>query len=537
MPYLRLPPAIHFPHPPNPALRFFRRLFAACTLMLLATGLALARAPRSEPPLPALPPVRIVAPEARTPVHVQRATVQAEIVGLTAATRVELVLHNPNNTELQAELQFPLREGQTVTGFALDIDGVLRDAVPVEKSKGRQVFEDVVRGRVDPALLEATQGNSYKLQVYPLPPRGQRRVVLEIREALSAAGRPAWQLPLHFGRNAVGTLDASVQIAGVAPRHVSARLGAQRLQATAHDGGTRVALARSGYQGTGALHIDLPASPGQPLVGTEVFREQRYFHAELPVAAREWPRTAPRRVALLWDASASGAQRDHAREFALLDAWLRTLPEVEVLLVPVRHEADAVERHTVRNGDWAALRRRLEGMVYDGATQLGAMQPPAEADIALLFTDGLGNWGASALPAARVPLFALSAATRADARTLRHASEASGGVYLDLLATPTAQALRALTHERLRVAAVRAEGARDLELASFYPLGGRVALAGVLDEPQARIVLELSAPDGTRQTRILQVGAAPDAQADRQRSSQAVAVAAHRWASLRIARL
>ena len=127
---------------------------------------------------------------------VQRAVVQTEIVGLAAATRVELVLFNPNAIELQAELQFPLLEGQTVSGFALDIGGQLRAAVPVEKAKGRQVFEDVVRARVDPALLEATQGGHHKLQVYPLPPRGQRRVVLEIQEALPASAQPVWRVAM-----------------------------------------------------------------------------------------------------------------------------------------------------------------------------------------------------------------------------------------------------------------------------------------------------------------------------------------------------
>src|SRR5690606_20397244 len=122
-----------------------------------------ARPLAAEPPLP---PVRILAPEARLPVRVQRVLVQTEIVGLAAATRLELLLFNPNTQDLAAELQFPLLDGQAVTSFALDIGGQLRTAVPVEKAKGRQVFEDVVRARVDPALLEATPGAHHKLHAY-----------------------------------------------------------------------------------------------------------------------------------------------------------------------------------------------------------------------------------------------------------------------------------------------------------------------------------------------------------------------------------
>jgi hypothetical protein len=122
--------------------------------------------------------------DARLPVRLESVDLRAEVVGHAVSTRVELVFRNPNDRVLEGELQFPLREGQLVTGFALDINGELRPAVPVEKAKGQQVFEDVIRARVDPALLEVTQGNNYKLRVYPLPPQGTRRVVLNLSQTL-----------------------------------------------------------------------------------------------------------------------------------------------------------------------------------------------------------------------------------------------------------------------------------------------------------------------------------------------------------------
>ena len=42
----------------------------------------------------------------------------------------------------------------------LSVGGELREAVPVPKDKGRQVFEEIVRRGVDPGLLEKTAGNS-----------------------------------------------------------------------------------------------------------------------------------------------------------------------------------------------------------------------------------------------------------------------------------------------------------------------------------------------------------------------------------------
>ncbi len=65
---------------------------------------------------------------------------------------------------LEGELQFPLADGQQISGFALDINGEMRDAVPVPKDRSRQVFEEIARRGVDPGLLEQTAGNQFRLR-------------------------------------------------------------------------------------------------------------------------------------------------------------------------------------------------------------------------------------------------------------------------------------------------------------------------------------------------------------------------------------
>ena len=75
-----------------------------------------------------------------------------------------MTFFNPNRRALEGEVQFPLLPGQSMAGFARDINGVLRDAVPVDKARGQAVLEDVIRGNIDPDLLEAIQGNNFKLR-------------------------------------------------------------------------------------------------------------------------------------------------------------------------------------------------------------------------------------------------------------------------------------------------------------------------------------------------------------------------------------
>lgn len=495
--------------------------------MLLATVLSPAWAQRPNDP-PSMP-IRWVVPEARLPVELRRMNVRAEIVGRSVTTRIELELYNPNARVLEAELQFPLLEGQSVTGFALDIDGQLRPAVPVEKAKGRQVFEDVTRARVDPALLESTGGQHHKLRVYPLPGLASRRVVLELGEVVAGEGAATWRLPLAPQQRA-GRLDISVHVAGASPRVVSARLGARRLPVRGEPGGARIALAAAGSHSGEELRVELPPASG-PMAATQRFEGDDYFYAELPLAALHAERPRPRRVALVWDASGSGARRDHARELALLEAWWRELGDAEVLLQPVRDVAAPLERFEVKAGQWDALRERLSAMRYDGATRAGALRVPEGADIALLFSDGLGNWGGSqgaALPAQSVPTFAVMSVAGGDANALRRMAQASGAALVDLFSNSPAQALAILTRESLRVVSVTAEGAGDLELASVYPEQGRLVVAGRLTVPDARIDLRLQSPGGAAQTRTLRVASTQGKQGD---------LAAHRWAALRMARL
>lgn len=508
---------------------------ALCLPLALA---CLAGQAQDRRPVPPMPPLLRV-PDARLPIELERVRVDAQVVGLAAQTRVEMEFRNPNDRVLEGELQFPLQPGQAVTGFALDINGDLRPAVPVEKARGRQVFDDVIRTRVDPALLESTGGNNYKLRVYPLPPRGTRRVVLEISETLATRreGRREladYVLPLDFNMVA-RRLDLTLAV----PQYRGAtaywgklmpqRLGVQRES----DGSALLSLARSGFQAREPLRIALPLDDREPLVHAQAFRDGQYFYAEVPLALQTQPRPAPRTVAIVWDASGSAARRDLGRELALLDRWFQSLRDVAVDLRVVRDVAEPVRRFNVASGDWSALRQHLRTLPQDGATRLDQMVVPAGADLALLFTDGLGNYGEGALPASAVPLYAVNSAVSSDPVRLRRVAEASGGEFIDLQQADAEQAARALRQVRTRLAAIDAEGATELVAESAYARSGRLAIAGRMTEPRATVLLQLQAPDGTRSTRRIPVALA----ATRTQASQGSNLAAYRWATLTLAAL
>ena len=197
-----------------------------CTVLLLALASwpALPQASRRPaPPMTSTP--LLIAPAAEQPVQLRHARIEGEVQAGIAQTRITLEFHNPNQRVLEGELQFPLGDGQQISGFALDINGEMRDAVPVPKDRGRQVFEEIARRGVDPGLLEQTAGNQFRLRIYPLPAGGSRRVQLVMREPLAFDGQGwRWTLPLQFAAGA-----ASVELKLQAPGATAAGTAQPRL--------------------------------------------------------------------------------------------------------------------------------------------------------------------------------------------------------------------------------------------------------------------------------------------------------------------
>ncbi|HEY3446213.1 MAG TPA: Flp pilus assembly protein CpaB [Myxococcales bacterium] len=63
-----------------------------------------------------------------------------------------------------------------------------RPARVVGKQEGAKTYEKVVRGRVDPALLEWAGGNDFEARIYPIAARSLKRVVLVYEQTLSSDG-------------------------------------------------------------------------------------------------------------------------------------------------------------------------------------------------------------------------------------------------------------------------------------------------------------------------------------------------------------
>lgn len=462
----------------------FPRLFAFFALLAAMAAPAYATKPI------AITPRLLETTGAEKPVQLQSLRISGEISGGMAETTVQMVFFNPNQRMLEGELQFPLLNGQQITAFALDIEGKLRPAVPVEKAKGRQIFEAIERRRIDPGLLEHTQGNNFKLRIYPIPAMGTRTVELKYAEALGREdGLWSYRLPLAYG-DRIQDFDLNLKIHGsTAAPQVSGALGTVSFNKSGNEYQARVTKSR--FAPSGMLHIRVPAS-AHPQTYVQEYDGNTYFIAEIPVSTTRTPRKLPKIVGLLWDSSSSGNSRARDAELFELDRYFKALGNAEVRLTRLRDRAETMESFRIVNGNWDALRNALKNTIYDGASALADWQPQADVNEYLLVSDGLLNYGEKPFPtlAASQRLYALNSSLSADTGRLSTLAERNGGRLIQLQSGKPGAAAEALLTEGTHVRDITASGAADILADSANPQG-LLRIAGKLTNGNARLNLTM----------------------------------------------
>src|SRR5438876_1823922 len=126
----------------------------------------------------------IAAQQKDEPIELKFLSIEIRANMFIATTIMNMEFYNPNAKVLDGTYNFSLNEGQVITGFALDINGFMREGVITDKQKGRIAYENTIRRRVDPGLLEMTAANNYRIRIYPMSAMGIRKIKIIIAEQL-----------------------------------------------------------------------------------------------------------------------------------------------------------------------------------------------------------------------------------------------------------------------------------------------------------------------------------------------------------------
>ncbi len=453
-----------------------------------------------------------------TPLGLAAVRTEVRIFGSVAETTMTMTFANPTGRVLEGDLYFPLPEGATISGYALDINGAMIDGVAVEKHEARQVYEAVVRQGIDPGLVQWTAGNNFQTRVFPIPPNGTRTVRVQyVTELTGGREAPAYHLPLKF-KSKIGEFSLRVEVvkAAAPPQVTKGELTNFAFQQWRD---SYVAETKQqNWTPVEDLVIALPKTEGPQVLVEKADDGQTYFAIQDYPAQKvvEDQITAiPKRVVVFWDASGSRSG-DHKREIAVLRGYLgafmpkgpmagEMLP-ISVDLVLLRNVLGKPVRMTVSLDDLSALTAALESVQYDGGTQLGAIEPIPGAekpDFYLLFTDGISNFGSEEPARLDAPLYIFSADAGANHALLHSLSMSNGGRYFNLANWKDVDIFAQAGKPAWSFLAAKIDGgeAADLYPQRPQPLGGRFTLVGKLTGETATVTADYGIAGGqARQT-------------------------------------
>lgn len=362
--------------------------------------------------------------------------------GPFVAIEQEVSLYNPHVGTLEANLNLELPQWQRLRGYALDINGKLRDAVVVDRVKGRVAFEDVVRQQVDSSIVEQHPGNRYSIRVFPILTKGQRQVRVDL-SGLASRKTCGWETVLS--RDIANSLsksksqgivvysDKKPSTVGLKVKRLSGKRNAWAL--TVKD-----KSARSNVQ------FCLPAPKGTNQVAWKSVSSSMVHFVETKVAS-SGKRLLPSKVELVWDNSLSMQGRKIESELALVSQYFSSR-DVDLQLTLLGYDRAEQQDFQIINGDTRKLISYLGDLKPDGATRLADWRPSPVAQEVLMFTDGVNTWPGNENPIANISVhvYVITAMPTVDSANIRQLTR-WGGQSINLMTTSVNQAITQLVRQ------------------------------------------------------------------------------------------
>ncbi|MEP0263493.1 VIT domain-containing protein [Dokdonia sp.] len=379
------------------------------------------------------------------PLGLSSLKVDVVVTGNIATTTYDMLFYNPTTSILEGELDFPLGDGFSVSRFALDINGKLREAVVVDKELGRIAFEAVVRRRVDPALLEKGTGNNYKARIYPIPAKGHKRIVLAYEQELKLTeGKHYYDLPLAF-QNELENFDLSITVLDQATKPVIEKGAIKGLGFTPWQRNYKSTLHKEHFTPNTSIRIQIPIE-----TKAKQLRDQEYVYMYTAIDIEKRQRIQPDEVTLFWDTSLSMKERDLDKEIALLNTYFKQLGSVKVHLVTYSNTIQIEKSFVIKNGNWDTLQHILENTTYDGGTDYSILSSRSvRSGVTLLSTDGMYTLSELDMYSS-VPAFTINSVVKSNHPALRKLANDTQGGYIDLTTTTTNEALKVLSEQSFK---------------------------------------------------------------------------------------
>ncbi len=333
-----------------------------------------------------------------------RSAVQVAVVGRVARVTVEEWFRNTGALLDEGNYLYPLPGEAVFSDFSLWQGDQELKGEPMDAAQARAIYEEIVRRKRDPALIELAGHGLLRARVFPIGPGETRKITLRYTQMLDRVG-DAWRFRYTAGTGAGAASSASFRMqVDSAARFGDPYSPTHQLSTSRSDNRIELTLADTSPRGDLELFLPLARSlVGMSLVTSQPVGEDGFFMLLLAPGRAETPSVRRDLVAVLdVSGSMSGDKLDQAKTaLAQLLGTLRSGDRFRVVTFGsgVRRYAAGwteVSGDNVRTAqEWV---RRLD---TDGGTNIaGALaeafaEPPTGGGLGVVvfLTDGMATVG------------------------------------------------------------------------------------------------------------------------------------------------
>ncbi|KUJ63088.1 hypothetical protein AR687_02730 [Flavobacteriaceae bacterium CRH] len=430
------------------------------------------------------------------PVILQEAKIETKILANLATTTAIYTFYNPSNRILEGKLTIPLPEGVSISGYALDINGKLRDAVPVPKERAKEVFESLEKRNIDPGIIEKVEGNNFRTRIYPIPANGSRTIKITYHQELKIFASD-YQYLLTFANETVRipkfNLKVLINESPIIPKITENPDGSFAFE---KKGNQWVAeISKENFTPNENLKIAIPkANQSSNILLQKTAGDKFYFAASVSTDFPVKEKSKSHKIAIIWDNSFSGSKRNHQKELDFLNAYFLSNKDISVSFVLLNNILEKTEEFTVSGGNWSTLKNRIVNLKYDGGTDFGALKEISEIEEYLLFSDGISNFGDLTLKFKK-PVNSIVSTPTSDFNLLKLLASQSGGNFINLNELDTQSALKAYNKQPVKFLGFK----ENADIQELFPNVGTV-----VNEPVN--IFGISSPNLGKLTAIFSIG-------------------------------
>ncbi len=426
---------------------------------------------------------------------IKKLNIDVKVVGNLAVTTMDMTFTNDfpaDKHRYEGTLLFPLAEGQSVNRLAMDFNGNMREGVVVAKEKARVVFEDVERRRVDPALLEMTTSNNYKLRVFPILSKQEKRIIIAYEEVLkSDETSMVYNLPFNYNYN-IGDFTLTANVFNDYPVNTSISNQIDNIKFNKDNNAYTTSVHFNDYTANEMFSFTMPLPIDRKEVVCEELSANTYFSINRNVNLPEDIAFTPNRITILWDCSHSSGKRNIQKDMELLKEYFNIIRDCSVELLTFNYKIKNKDNYFISNGDFSELKKKLEAIKYDGGSNFSCINiKEISADAVLLFSDGISSIGNSKPLDSKIPIYTINSNLMCNSFYLSNIANYSGANYINLLSIEIDRAVQLLTNKQYRLISI---DFNKSEISEIYPnstsnLLEDLSIAGIMNSSSSEITL------------------------------------------------